>query len=62
MVTRGVICSPWLIGCVSIVLLTLSVYFISELLEIENGLLLFFLSGVLTCNVTVTSASAAFMP
>lgn len=62
MVTRGVICSPWLIGCVSIVLLTLSVYFISELLEIENGLLLFFLSGVLTCNVTVTSACAAFMP
>ena len=41
MVTRGVICSPWLIGCLSIVLLTLSVYFISEMLEIENGLLLY---------------------
>lgn len=62
MVTRGVICSPWLIGCLSIVLLTLSVYFISEMLEIENELLLFFLSGVLICNVTVTSACAAFLP
>ncbi len=62
MVGRGVICSPWLIGCLSIVLLTLSLYFISEMLEIENGLLLFLLSGILTCNVTVTSACAAFLP
>ncbi|MBR5994365.1 MAG: glucosyltransferase domain-containing protein [Lachnospiraceae bacterium] len=62
MVMRGVICSPWLIGCLSIVLLSLSVFFISEMLEIENGLLLFFLSGVLTCNIAVTTACAAYMP
>ncbi len=62
MVMRGVICSPWLIGCIAVVLLSLAVYWIAELLEIENRILLFVLCGVLTCNATVSSACAAFLP
>lgn len=62
MIFRGSICAPWLIGCISVVLFSLAIYVVAELAEIDNRLILSILSGALVCNMTLTSATAAFLP
>ena len=62
MIFRGCIVSPWLLGVISIVFFSLSVYLISEILKIEDKLLLFVICGILSCNVTITCALAGYTP
>lgn len=62
MVMRGVICSPWLIGIISLFFMILSAYFIAQILEINNKISLFVLCGILICNSTMTSSVAGFIP
>ncbi|MBP5762838.1 MAG: glucosyltransferase domain-containing protein, partial [Lachnospiraceae bacterium] len=62
MIFRGCFASPWLLGIISIVFFTLSVYLISEILKIEDKFILFFICGILSCNVTITCALAGYTP
>lgn len=62
MVMRGTICNPWFIGILSFVFLTLSVYFVAEVLKIDDPLMIILLSGILICNNTLISSVAGFLP
>ncbi len=62
LIFRGVICAPWLLGVTSVLIFSVSFYIVAELLRIDSKSLLFFMCGILVCNNTVTSASAAFLP
>ena len=62
MIFRGVIVSPWLLAIISVAFFTLSVFLISEILKIEDRVVLFFICGILSCNITVTCALAAYTP
>lgn len=62
MIFRGCFAAPWLLGIISIVFFTLSVYLISEILKIEDKVILFFICGILSCNVTITCALAGYTP
>ena len=62
MVLRGCIVSPWFLGVISIVVFSFAVYLISELFEIEDKIILFFICGILACNITITCALACYTP
>jgi hypothetical protein len=62
MIFRGCIVSPWLVGIISMIIFSFSVYLISEILKIEDRVLLFMICAVLSCNVTITCAMAAYTP
>ena len=62
MVLRGTICSPWLIGCVSLILMILSAFLLAEILKIENPLSIFIMCGILICNNTMICSAAGFLP
>ncbi len=62
MIFRGSIVSPWLLGVISIVIFSFSVYLVSEILGIEDKVLLFMICAILSCNVTITCALAAYTP
>ena len=62
MIFRGTICAPWLLFSIAVVFFATGVFFVSEILEIENPLLLFIACGILSCNITITSTNAAFIP
>ncbi|MBO4883612.1 MAG: glucosyltransferase domain-containing protein [Lachnospiraceae bacterium] len=62
MIFRGCIVSPWLLAVISVVIFSFSVYLVSELLQIEDKILLFTVCAVLSCNVTITCALAAYTP
>ena len=62
MIFRGVIVSPWLLGIVAVIFFALAVYLISEILKIEDRSVLFLICGILSCNITITCALAAYTP
>lgn len=59
---RGTITSPWLISLLAIFWLTLSVFFLVDVLNIRNCLLMVAVSMVMTINLTLTVANASFLP
>lgn len=59
---RGAICTPWLIGIIGIIFLSLSVYLIVDLLEIKNKLSIALIAGIMICNIVITTSAAAFIP
>lgn len=59
---RGSICAPWLILMVAVVFFSAGIYFLFKIFKVENKLIGAVIIAVLSCNVTWTSASAAFLP
>lgn len=59
---RGSITSPWLISFLAIFWLTISVYFLVDILNIRSRFLMAAVSMVMTMNLTLTVANATFLP
>lgn len=59
---RGGIVSPFLISVLSILWLTLAVYFLVDYLEIKNKLSVFLVVAVMTCNAPFMVANSTFLP
>ena len=62
MIFRGVIVSPWLLALISVLFFAGAVYMISDLLKLDDRVVLFVICGILSCNITVTCALAAYTP
>lgn len=59
---RGRLPAPWLVGLLSILFLSGSVYLIVSVLDIRRRVSVALLSGVLAVNLTVTVANATYLP
>lgn len=62
MVFRGTITAPWLILVITLAFFSTAVYLICRLLKIDNIVLIGLITGILVCNVAMTSSVAAFLP
>lgn len=60
-VLRGAITAPFLISALSILWLSLSVYFVADFLEIKKLISVTFIAAVMSCNITLLSLNAAFL-
>lgn len=58
---RGAITSPFLISLLSILWISLSVYFVSDFLEIKRTVSVAFIAALMSCNITVLSLNATFL-
>lgn len=58
---RGGIGSPWLIGCLSLLWLTLSVGLLTELFSLRDPLSIMLTAGITICNPTLISCNTAFL-
>ena len=59
---RGNVTAPWLLGLLSIVLLTLAAYVMLRTLEIRSVPAVILSAGFFTTNTTVTFSNATFLP
>lgn len=58
---RGQIAAPYIIGMLTYVWLTLSVYGVSDLLNIRSGVAQFLLAGSMTGSLALVSSNAAYI-
>ncbi len=58
---RGHIAAPYIVGMLSYLWLMLSVYTVSELLDIQSNMAQFLLAGVMTGSLALVSANAAYI-
>jgi len=59
---RGSISAPWMIICLSLLWLTLSVYFTADMLGIKKPISLIILSGIMTTSTALIYTNATFVP
>ncbi|MCQ2519995.1 MAG: glucosyltransferase domain-containing protein [Lachnospiraceae bacterium] len=59
---RGSLTNPWLICWMAIIWLSLSVYLITDYLNIRSALGIIICSAVMTCNPIIISLNSAFLP
>lgn len=59
---RGAINAPWLLGILSLLFLSLSLFFIIELLNITRIVSIIILCGLFTTHITITALYATYMP
>lgn len=59
---RGAVTAPFLISVLSILWISLSVYFVADFLEIKRLISIVFIAAVMSCNMTVLSLNATFLP
>lgn len=60
-VLRGAITSPFLISVLSLLWVSLSVYFAADFLEIRNLISIALIAAIMSCNVTILSLNATFL-
>ena len=58
---RGLICSSSLIGMLSLCYLTVTIWLIVNMLDIEQKLLIFCTCGILTTNIAITLLNASYI-
>lgn len=58
---RGEITVPWLIGLLSIIYITVTVYLICDMLDIINKWQIFLIAGFLSTNIVITQMCSVFM-
>lgn len=59
---RGSICTPWIIGVIGIIFFSFTVFFITDLLEIENKISIALIAAISICNIAITTSAASFIP
>lgn len=59
---RGAINAPWLVGLLSLLFLSLSLFIIIELLNIKRVTSIVMLCGLFTTHITITALYATYMP
>ena len=60
-VLRGAITSPFLISVLSMLWVSLSVYFAADFLEIRKMISVALIAAVMSCNITILSLNATFL-
>lgn len=60
-VVRGKIALPWIIGLLSLLWVSISVYLVVKMFQLESKPLITLLSGVMVTNVTVTALTGSFL-
>lgn len=58
---RGEFLNPWLIGFISLFLISISVFLIAEIFDINSKVLLVLISGIMTTNLTITAVTATYL-
>lgn len=60
-VLRGAITAPFLISVLSVLWVSLSVYFVVDFLEIKNLISVTLIAAIMSCNITILSLNATFL-
>lgn len=59
---RGAVTAPLLISVLSVLWVSLSVYFVADFLEIKKTVSVALIAAVMSCNATILSLNATFLP
>lgn len=59
--TRGDLVLPWLIGLLAILWISLAVYFVVRLLEVDSKPVMVLVSGIMITNITVIAQTATYI-
>lgn len=59
---RGAVTTPLLISVLSVLWVSLSVYFVADFLEIKKMVSVAFIAAIMSCNATILSLNATFLP
>ena len=62
MFLRGTILTPWLFFSISVIMITLTVFFLADFFEIKSRSAIFLTAAVLSSNLVLTSLNAGFLP
>lgn len=58
---RGKISDPWLIGLISLFLISISVFLIAEVFDVNSKIVLLSISGIMATNLTITAMTATYL-
>lgn len=58
---RGKFLNPWLIGIISLFLISISVFLIAEIFNVNSKPLLFLMSGIMATNLTIVAMTATYL-
>lgn len=58
---RGTLGSPWITSLLAIIYYSLAIYFLADLFKFNNLHQILLVSGIFTCNITITATNAAYV-